>query len=76
MLIFLTSYPPLTPCNPPQVRDMFSLGPPPLQVDRSLAALARRGQKKQNRESPATKARQMARNKNRDNRAAAKTYDD
>lgn len=58
------------------VRDMFSLGPPPEQIDRSLAALARRGQKKLNRESPASKARQMARNKNRDNRAAAKTYDD
>lgn len=55
---------------------MFSLGPPPEQIDRSLAALARRGQKKLNRESPASKARQMARNKNRDNRAAAKTYDD
>ncbi|XP_069954456.1 interferon-related developmental regulator 1 isoform X2 [Cherax quadricarinatus] len=58
------------------VRDVFSLGPPPMQLDRNMAALARRGQKKPNRESPASKARQMARNKNRDNRAAAKTYDD
>ncbi|XP_042233249.1 interferon-related developmental regulator 1-like [Homarus americanus] len=58
------------------VRDMFNLGPPPLQLDRNMAALARRNQKKPNHESPASKARQMARNKNRDNRAAAKTYDD
>ncbi|XP_071522774.1 interferon-related developmental regulator 1 [Panulirus ornatus] len=58
------------------VRDLFSLGPPPMQLDRSAAALARRGQKKVSRESPASKARQLARNKNRDNRAAAKTYDD
>lgn len=55
---------------------MFSLGPPPMQLDRRVAALARRGQKKISRESPASKARQLARNKNRDNRAAAKTYDD
>lgn len=58
------------------VRDVFSLGPPPIQMDHNEVALARRGQKKLNRESPATKARQMARNKSRDNRAAAKTYDD
>lgn len=58
------------------VRDMFDLGPPPLQLERGMLSLARRTQKKPNRESPACKARHLARNKNRDNRAAAKTYDD
>lgn len=57
------------------VRDMFNLGPPPIPLDRNLASLARRA-KKPNHESPACKARQLARNKNRDNRAAAMTYDD
>ncbi|KAK3850618.1 hypothetical protein Pcinc_042687 [Petrolisthes cinctipes] len=58
------------------VRDVFSLGPPPMQLTPSAAALTKRQHKKINRESPASKARQMTRNKNRDNRAAAKTYDD
>ncbi|KAG0728350.1 Interferon-related developmental regulator 1 [Chionoecetes opilio] len=58
------------------VRDVFSLGPPPIELDATEAALARRGQKKFNRESPASKARKQARKQNRDNRAAAKTYDD
>lgn len=58
------------------VRDVFSLGPPPIQLDANMASIAKRGQKKMSRESPACKARQMARNKSRDNRAAAKTYDD
>ncbi|KAK4307879.1 hypothetical protein Pmani_020387 [Petrolisthes manimaculis] len=58
------------------VRDVFSLGPPPMQLTPSVASLTKRNHKKINRESPASKARQMTRNKNRDNRAAAKTYDD
>lgn len=58
------------------VRDVFSLGPPPMKLDRNAALLTKRGQKKINRESAVSKARQIGRNKNRDNRTAAKTYDD
>nr|XP_027211075.1 interferon-related developmental regulator 1-like [Penaeus vannamei] len=58
------------------IRDIFALGPPPIQMDHGMALLARKTQKRPNRESPASKARQMARNKNRDNRQAAKVYED
>lgn len=69
-LIFCNMFP------TPQIRDIFALGPPPIQMDHGMALLARKTQKRPNRESPASKARQMARNKNRDNRQAAKVYED
>ena len=55
------------------IRNIYDLGPPPLNIDMSIFQTK---VKKPNHQSEETKARIRARNKTRDNRAEDKEYDD